>query len=249
VPFRPARAFEARFKAFLILFSHRIDLHHLLLDACKATPARSSFLPLDGCSGAFEDLGRAPGRACGAVRSKDGRTFEAAAVIGAERARLGDARADAGGRARRTLSATFAPSHHRADGARALRACGAMMSCCGGGPGLSHRALSAAARRPCSNIVAVFRTSTYAEERRPSRGHRAEIEGGRKPIAMPQPAMKSLLAMMDSRAALGDLRSRIRSAVGTVAVWCCSGNAAHPTVQSLGGRAPAMAIEGCGLSR
>jgi salicylate hydroxylase len=87
------------------------------------------------------------------------------------------------------------------------------------------------------NIVAVFRTSTYAEKG-DAAGHRAEVE---KTYQSAQPEMKALLAMMDldRRWALSD-RDPIRHwHQGRVVLL---GDAAHPTLQSLA-QGACMAIE------
>jgi salicylate hydroxylase len=87
------------------------------------------------------------------------------------------------------------------------------------------------------NIVAVFRTTTYAEKGDLT-GHRAEVE---RTYRDSQPAMKSLLAMMDleRRWAISD-RDPIRHwHRGRVALL---GDAAHPTIQSLA-QGASMAIE------
>ena len=87
------------------------------------------------------------------------------------------------------------------------------------------------------NIVAVFRTSTYAEKG-DLRGHRAEVE---RTYADAHPAMKALLALMDfeRRWAISD-RDPIRHwHQGRVALL---GDAAHPTLQSLA-QGACMAVE------
>jgi salicylate hydroxylase len=87
------------------------------------------------------------------------------------------------------------------------------------------------------NIVAVFRTSTYAE-RGDTAGYRAEID---RTYGNSHPTMKALLALMDleRRWAISD-RDPIRHwGRGRVTLL---GDAAHPTLQSLA-QGACMAIE------
>jgi salicylate hydroxylase len=177
----------------------------------------------------FEDLGERV-----RVRSKDGRTFEAAAVIGADG--LGSAMREQmlgegaphfiGYVAHRTIvPMEQVPAGVRRDDVVLW-----------GGPGyhIVHYPLR---QKTLFNVVAVFRTSTYAEKGDLA-GHRAEIE---KTYRDAQPAMKSLLAMMDleRRWAISD-RDPIRHwHRGRVVLL---GDAAHPTVQSLA-QGACMAIE------
>ncbi len=87
------------------------------------------------------------------------------------------------------------------------------------------------------NIVAVFRTSTYAQKE-DLRGHRAQVE---RTYRDAHPAMKALLALMDldRRWAISD-RDPIRHwHKGRVVLL---GDAAHPTLQSLA-QGACMAIE------
>jgi 2-polyprenyl-6-methoxyphenol hydroxylase-like FAD-dependent oxidoreductase len=87
------------------------------------------------------------------------------------------------------------------------------------------------------NIVAVFRTATYAEKADES-AYRGELE---KTYQSAQPAMKALLAMMnlERRWAISD-RDPVRHwSKGRVTLL---GDAAHPTLQSLA-QGACMAIE------
>jgi 3-hydroxybenzoate 6-monooxygenase len=219
-------SFEARFKYPYIVL-HRIDLHHVLLDACKALAA-IELLPSTAAV-SFEDLGERV-----RMRSKDGRTFEAAAVIGADG--LGSAtRAQMlaegvphfiGYVAHRTIvPMERVPAGVRRDDVVLW-----------GGPGF-HIVHYPLRQKTLFNIVAVFRTTTYAEKGDLT-GHRAEVE---RTYRDSQPAMKSLLAMMDleRRWAISD-RDPIRHwHRGRVALL---GDAAHPTIQSLA-QGACMAIE------
>lgn len=206
---------------------HRIDLHEALLDACCALP-NIALEPSSGVVG-FEDDG-----AQVRVHTKDGRSHAGAAVIGADG--LGSAiRAQLcsegpprfiGYVAHRTI----VPMAQVPDGV--LRREVVLW----GGPGyhivhypLRHGSLF--------NIVAVFRTPTYAE-RGDVDGYRAELE---KTYRDAQPAMQGLLALMDlkRRWAISD-RDPIRHwHKGRVVLL---GDAAHPTLQSLA-QGACMAIE------
>ncbi|MEA2988046.1 MAG: 3-hydroxybenzoate 6-monooxygenase [Alphaproteobacteria bacterium] len=219
-------SFRGRFKHPYIVL-HRVDLHHVLLDACKAHPS----IALEASTGAagFEDLGDRVH-----IHTKDGRSIEGAAVIGADglgstiRTKLFDEGAPRfiGYVAHRTI----VPMAQVPAGVRREEVV------LWGGPGfhivhypLRHGALF--------NIVAVFRTSTYAEQGGLD-GHRAEIE---KTYRDAHPTMKALLAMMDleRRWAISD-RDPIRHwHKGRVVLL---GDAAHPTLQSLA-QGACMAVE------
>jgi 3-hydroxybenzoate 6-monooxygenase len=219
-------SFERRFKHPYIVL-HRIDLHHVLLDACRAVPL-IELVPSTAAAG-YDDLGDHV-----RVRSKDGRAFEAAAVIGADG--LGSAiRAQMleegpprfiGYVAHRTIvPMEQVPAAVRRDDVVLW-----------GGPGF-HIVHYPLRHKTVFNIVAVFRTSTYAEKGDLA-GHRAEIE---KTYREAHPTMKSLLAMMDleRRWAISD-RDPIRHwHRGRVVLL---GDAAHPTLQSLA-QGACMAIE------
>ena len=162
---------------------HRIDLHEVLLDACRALP-NVALEPSSGVVG-FEDEG-----ARVRVHTKDGRSHAGAALIGADglgssiRAQLYDEGPPRfiGYVAHRTI----VPMGLLPDGV--LREEVVLW----GGPGyhivhypLRHGSLF--------NIVAVFRTPTYAE-RDDAHGYRAELE---RTYRDAQPAMQALLALMD----------------------------------------------------
>jgi 3-hydroxybenzoate 6-monooxygenase len=69
-------SFEARFKHPYIVI-HRIDLHRILLDACKAEP-NVELIPLTGAA-RYEDLGDRV-----RLYTEENRLIEAAAIIGAD---------------------------------------------------------------------------------------------------------------------------------------------------------------------
>jgi salicylate hydroxylase len=104
------------------------------------------------------------------------------------------------------------------------------------GPGF-HMITYPLRRHTLFNVVAVFRTSTYAE-RGDTTGYRAELD---RTYANSHPTMKALLAMMDleRRWPISD-RDPIRHwSKGRVTLL---GDAAHPTLQSLA-QGACMAVE------
>jgi 2-polyprenyl-6-methoxyphenol hydroxylase-like FAD-dependent oxidoreductase len=219
-------SFRGRFKHPYIAI-HRIDLHHVLLDACK-TLANIELEASVSVVG-IEDSG-------GEVRVKtaDDRSVAGMAVIGAD---------GLGSCIRATLlnegpprligyvaHRTIVPMERVPDGVPREEVV------LWGGPGyhivhypLRHGALF--------NIVAVFRTSTYAEKG-DARGHREELE---RTYRDAHPAMKALLGLMDleRRWAISD-RDPVRHWHKGRAVLL--GDAAHPTLQSLA-QGACMAIE------
>jgi salicylate hydroxylase len=219
-------SFRRRFKHPYVVL-HRIDLHHVLLDACRAVPA-IELMPSTAAA-AFDDLGERV-----RVRTRDGRAFEAAALIGADglgsaiRAQMLDEGAPRfiGYVAHRTI----VPMEQVPAGVRREDVV------LWGGPGF-HIVHYPLRHGTVFNIVAVFRTSTYAEKGDLA-GHRAEIE---KTYRDAHPAMKSLLAMMDleRRWAISDRDPTRYWHRGRVVLL---GDAAHPTLQSLA-QGACMAIE------
>jgi salicylate hydroxylase len=219
-------SFRHRFKYPYIII-HRIDLHRTLLAACR----RQDLIELvpDAMVEGFDDRGDGV-----RVRTEDGRTFEGAAVIGADglrsriRAQLfddGDPR-PIGYVAHRTIVAMAeVPASVRRDDVVLW-----------GGPGF-HIVHYPLRHGELFNIVAVFRSSTYGD-RRDVDAYRAELQHTYRDA---HPSMKALLAMMDlsRRWTIGD-RDPIR-------VWhkgraVLLGDAAHPTLQSLA-QGACMAIE------
>jgi 2-polyprenyl-6-methoxyphenol hydroxylase-like FAD-dependent oxidoreductase len=219
-------SFLARFKHPYIIL-HRIDLHHVLLDACKAEP----LIALEAATTVvrFEDFGEGV-----RVQTNDGRMIEGAALVGADG--LGSA-------IRAQLFSEGAPRligyvAHRTIVPMGEVPAGVLREevVLWGGPGyhIVHYPLRA---HTVLNVVAVFRTPTYAEKLDPH-AYRAEIAAT---YCDAQPPMQALLAIMDldRRWVISD-RDPIRHwHKGRVALL---GDAAHPTVQSLA-QGACMAIE------
>jgi 3-hydroxybenzoate 6-monooxygenase len=217
---------RARFKYPYIII-HRIDLHNVMLEACKREPLVT--LVPDAMATHFKDHGDGV-----TVTTADGRSIECAALIGADGIRS------------RIRSQLLADGDPLPSGFMAFRTI-VPMSDVGadvqrdvvalwGGPGfhmvhypLRHGALL--------NIVAVFRRSATFE-RGDVATYRAELE---QVYRGAHPTMKALLAMLDlsRRQAVGD-RDPIRHWHKGLVVLL--GDAAHPTLQSLA-QGAGMAIE------
>jgi 3-hydroxybenzoate 6-monooxygenase len=219
-------SFRERFRHPYIII-HRVDLHQVLMDACRTRP-EIAFEP--GVSAAdFEDRGDRV-----VVQTADGSSIEGAALIGADglhsmvRAKLrreGEPH-QFGYVAQRTL----VPMAEVPDPVPRRNVY--MWS----GPGF-HVVHYPLRRGTEFNIVAVYRTSTFGD-RLIERDHRAEVK---RTFAGAHRAIQAMLAMMnlDRRWPLAD-RDPIRHwHKGRVALV---GDAAHPTLQSLA-QGACMAIE------
>jgi salicylate hydroxylase len=219
-------SFRARFRYPYIVI-HRIDLHNVLLDACRRDPLVT--LVPDTMVAGFDDRGDAV-----TVTNQDGRYFHGAALVGADGIRS---------RIRAQLLADGDPRPNGFVGFRTIVPIGDVPAAVPrdvvalwGGPGfhivhypLRHGALF--------NIVAVFRRSAHSE-RGDVAAYRVELEHVYRDA---HPTMKALLAMLDlsRRQAVGD-RDPIRHwHKGGVVLL---GDAAHPTLQSLA-QGACMAIE------
>lgn len=219
------KSFEQRFKYPYIVL-HRVDLHQVLLEACKAIQT-IELVPTTAATG-FEDVGDKV-----RLLTSNG-AIEGAAIIAADGLRSvirqqllneGEPRM-VGYVAHRTII----PMNQLTADVR--RDESVLWS--GHGFHIVHYPLRDST---LFNIVAVFQTSTYAE-RGNLAGYRAEIDRAYRDS---HPSMKSLLALMDlgRRWAISD-RDPIRQwSAGRVALL---GDAAHPTLQSLA-QGACMAIE------
>ena len=219
-------SFRERFKRPYIVI-HRVDLHRVLLDACKAL-ANVELLPLSGVT-QFEDMGDRV-----KVTMQDNRAVESAALIGADGLRStirtqmlneGEPRM-VGYVAHRTI-VPMAQVHadvHREE----------VVLWSGPGFHIVHYPLRGGT---LFNIVAVFRTSTYGEKGDIGL-YRAEID---RTYSNSHPSMKALLAMMnlERRWAISDRDPMRHWSKGRVTLV---GDAAHPTLQSLA-QGACMAIE------
>ena len=219
-------SFRARFKHPYIVV-HRIDVHNVLLDACRQHDAIE--LVPDAIVTGFEDRGDRV-----ALAIADGRTFSGAAIVAADglrslfRAKLvGDGEPHpVGYAAHRTIVPV---AELKAD---VRRDCVVLW----GGPGF-HVVHYPLRHNTLFNIVAVFRTSTYAE-RGDAATYQAELEATYRDA---HPAVRALIAMIDLawRRPIGD-RDPVRHwHKGRIVLI---GDAAHAPLQSLA-QGACMAIE------
>jgi salicylate hydroxylase len=220
------QSFRERFRHPYIII-HRVDLHQVLMDACRAVP-EIAFAPAVAAAG-FEDRGDRV-----IVQTADGGSIEGAALIGADGLRS---------TVRAKLRQEGEPHQFGYVAQRALvpmaqvpdpvpRRNVYMWS----GPGFHvvHYPLRHGTE---FNIVAVYRTSTFAD-RLEERDHRAEVK---RTFAGAHRAILAMLAMMnlERRWPLADrdpIRHWHRGRVTLV------GDAAHPTLQSMA-QGACMAIE------
>jgi salicylate hydroxylase len=219
-------SFRARFK-YPYIIVHRIDLHNVLLDACR----RDALITLepDAMVRQFQDHGDRV-----TVTTEDGRSFEGAALIGADGIRS---------RTRAQLLADGDPAPNGFIAFRTIVPMGEVtpevrrdIVALWGGPGF-HIVHYPLRHGTLFNIVAVFRRSAHSE-RGDVAAYRAELEHAYRDA---HPTMKALLAMLDlgRRQAVGD-RDPIRHWHKERVVLL--GDAAHPTLQSLA-QGACMAIE------
>jgi len=220
------RSLRERF-AHPYIVLHRVDLHHVLMHACRQVPgiALESSAAVTG----YEDH-------CDHVLAltEDGRTIEGAALIAADGLRsrirgqlLGDGEPrPIGYVAHRTIvpMQQVSADVHRND----------VVLWAGPGFHIVHYPLR---HGTLFNVVAVFRTSTHGEKG-DVQSYRAELE---RTYRAAHPTMRELLAMMDleRRWPIGD-RDPVRH-------WCKGrvallGDAAHPMLQSFA-QGACMAIE------
>jgi 3-hydroxybenzoate 6-monooxygenase len=220
-------SFRARFKYPYIVI-HRIDLHNILLDACRRSDA-IELIPEAMVTGFEEARG---GRVT--VTVADGRTFSSAALVAADgvrslfRAKLvGDAEPHPVGYAAHRTIVPMAELE-----VDVPRDCVVLW----GGPGF-HIVHYPLRHNTLFNIVAVFRTSSHGEKGDVA-SYRAEIE---RTYGSAHPAMRALIAMMDlGRRWQVGYRDPVRHwHRGRVVLL---GDAAHAPLQSLA-QGACMAIE------
>jgi 2-polyprenyl-6-methoxyphenol hydroxylase-like FAD-dependent oxidoreductase len=227
-----APGFRDRFKYPYIII-HRIDLHNVLLDACRRNPLIT--LVGDAMVTRYDESGDAV-----TVKTEDGRSFQAALLVGADGIRS---------RTRAQMLADGDPLPNGFMGFRTIVPMGEVTAdvrrdvvALWGGPGF-HMVHYPLRHGTLFNIVAVFRRTAHSD-RGDVAAYRAELEHTYRSA---HPTMKALLAMLDlgRRQAVGD-RDPIRHwHKGRVVLL---GDAAHPTLQSLA-QGACMAIEdGCCLA-
>jgi 2-polyprenyl-6-methoxyphenol hydroxylase-like FAD-dependent oxidoreductase len=217
---------RARFKQPYIII-HRIDLHNVLLDACRRDPLIT--LEPDAMVTRFADNGDGV-----AVKTEDGRSFQGAALIGADGIRS------------RTRVHLFADGDPVPNGYMAFRTIVPMGNVTAdmprdivalwGGPGF-HIVHYPLRHGTLFNIAAVFRRSA-SSERGDTAAYRAELEHAYRSA---HPTMKALLSMLDleRRQAVADREPIRHWHKGRIVLL---GDAAHPTLQSLA-QGACMAIE------
>jgi salicylate hydroxylase len=223
-------ALRARFGAPYVVI-HRVDLHQVLLDACRATEG-ITLEPLTSVTG-FAAHGDHV-----TVSTADGRSIDGAALIGADGLRsvvraeiVNDGEPKPIGY---VAHRTILPIGDVPEGAQ--RDISAIWI----GPGfhLVHYPLR---HNSLFNIVAVFRTGTFGEKG-DAAFHAAEVK---RTYETAHPVMKSLLGAMDldRRWVIAD-RDPVRHwSRGRVTLL---GDAAHPALQSFA-QGACMAIEDAGL--
>jgi salicylate hydroxylase len=217
---------RARFKHPYIIV-HRVDMHDVLLDACKREPAIT--LVPDAMMTRFDDHGDAV-----AVTTEDGRTFSGRVLIGADgiRSRIRAQLFGDGGPVPNGYTAfrTIVPMGDvTADVQRDIVALW-------GGPGF-HVVHYPLRHGELFNIVAVFRRPASAE-RGDAAAYRAELEQVYRDA---HPTLKALLKLFDlsRRQAIADRDPMRHWHRGRVVLL---GDAAHPTIQSMA-QGACMAIE------
>jgi salicylate hydroxylase len=219
--------FRARYHGHPYMVIHRVDLHNILVAACKRYD--NIHLDEDAAVTGYEDKGDHV-----VVMSADGRRFEGALVIGADGIRsalrksiMGDSDpAQSGYVAHRTIvPIEKAPKGVSLDD---------VVLWGGEGFHIVHYPLR---NKTLFNIVAVFETQTYAEKME-TEAYRAELE---RTYMHSHPAMREMVKMLDleRRWPIGDRKPQRGWSKGRVVLM---GDAAHATLQSYA-QGAGMAIE------
>ena len=219
--------FRARYGGNPDLVVHRVDLHNILVAACKARSNVS--LDEDACVTGHEDHGDHV-----VVTIADGRRIEGTIVIGADgiRSRLRDSIMGASEPAQTGYVAhrTIVPID------RAPRGVPLDDVVLWGGEGF-HIVHYPLRDKTIFNIVAVFETATYGEKMDVG-AYRAELD---RTYAKSQPVMREMIAMLDldRRWPIGDRKPQRGWSKGRAVLM---GDAAHATLQSYA-QGAGMAIE------
>jgi salicylate hydroxylase len=219
--------FRARYGGHPYLVIHRVDLHNILVAACKVQPNIS--LDEDACVTGHEDHGDHV-----VVTIADGRRIEGAIVIGADgiRSRLRESIMGASEPAQTGYVAhrTIVPIDKAPKGVPLDD----VVLWGGEGFHIVHYPLR---DRTIFNIVAVFETATYGEKMG-TEAYRAELD---RTYAKSQPVMREMIAMLDleRRWPIGDRKPQRGWSKGRAVLM---GDAAHATLQSYA-QGAGMAIE------
>ncbi|MDB5508282.1 MAG: 3-hydroxybenzoate-6-hydroxylase [Hyphomicrobiales bacterium] len=223
---RTDMAFRERFGAPYIVI-HRVDLHNILVEACRKSPL--IHLDEDASVTGYEDRGDHV-----VVSTRDGRTIEGAAVIGADGLRsrirtqiMGESEpVPTGYVAHRTIvPIEKAPKNIPLDD---------VVLWAGPGFHIVHYPLR---NGTIFNIVAVFETETYARKG-DVEAYRAELQ---RTYAKAQPAMREMISLLDleRRWPIADRPPQRGWSKGRAVLM---GDAAHATLQSLA-QGAGMAME------